>query len=121
MSSFLGYTRKEITKDEYGSLWAGDLLVVGSVCDPSGCISPMSTPGIYRMVTIWGKAPEAPLMEANTEGKETKYFGYTPVDTSYNEPDCAICNDTCTLYDNDQNPIDCHCVDVYDDCQTVCP
>jgi hypothetical protein len=76
MSSFPGYTRKKINKAEYLIKWKLSLLVVASVSDPSGCISPFSTPGVYRMVTIWGRAANEPLIEANTEGSETTYYKY---------------------------------------------
>ena len=77
MIKFPAYTRKEITREQYQLSWSLDLVVVATVTDPSGCISPLSTPGVSRVVTTWGKAENEPLIECNTEGRETAFFEYT--------------------------------------------
>ena len=73
---FEGFTRTQITQEEYRNAWKLSLLVVASVSDPTGWLSPMSTPGEYRMVTVWGTECDTPALEANTRGEETSYFKY---------------------------------------------
>jgi len=36
-----------------------------------------STPGVPRMVTVWGTDCDTPVLEAKTSGEETTYFKYT--------------------------------------------
>ena len=76
MKEFLGFTRKEITKEEYSSKWGLHLLAISTFSDPTGTLSPMSTPGTSRMITVWGTDGDTPFLAANSVAGVTKYFSY---------------------------------------------
>lgn len=70
------FKKTEITKDEYLASMSFKMYPISTVSDPHGTL-PMSTPGEYRMETVWGTDCEVPTLEVNTRGEETSYFKYT--------------------------------------------